>query len=606
MSSESQSKNGSFCDVLIIGAGPAGLMCANALATANVNVRIVDQRPNKVAAGQADGIQPRTIESYGLAERLLREGNQMHMAAFYNPTPDGGIELTERVPDVTAATARYPFEVTLHQGAIEAIFLDSMASANLTIDRPTIPTSISISEDEAVVNDPTQYGMDIDFKLLVELKHLDPEENQSESETVHAKFVLGSDGAHSWVRKTMNIDMEGEQTDYVWGVVDMVPETDFPDIRNRCAIHSNNGSCMVIPREGDKVRLYVQIEGKDAIDATNGRIDKTRLGPHQLLEVARKSFHPYVFKTPDSFDWSTVYIIGQRVASKFSVNERVFIAGDACHTHSPKAGQGMNASMNDTHNLAWKLTHVLRGWANMSVLKTYEQERRKYAQDLIDFDKKFAELFSGKPLTSMNETGVSHQDFLKIFQTFGGFTSGIGIHYPASAIVDDTLQSFVRNAIVGQRMPPQILIRAADFRPFNIHDLLPSDFRFKVLVFTGDTTQVAQLVKVNQVATDMEHGFLKQFPLDAFDIISISSAKKANVRYTDLPAIFRSHWSKVFIDDVDVAGGQGGIAYASLGIDPNGAVILVRPDGYIGAVVPLDGVDAINKYLANFMKPIVA
>ena len=81
-------------DVLIIGAGPAGVMAANALASANVNVRIIDKRPKKVAAGQADGIQPRTIEvfqSYGLAERLLREGNQMHMAAFYNPSPDGGI-----------------------------------------------------------------------------------------------------------------------------------------------------------------------------------------------------------------------------------------------------------------------------------------------------------------------------------------------------------------------------------------------------------------------------------------------------------------------------------------------------------------------------------
>lgn len=99
----------------------------------------------------------------------------------------------------------------------------------------------------------------------------------------HGTGILG---AHSWIRKAFNIAMEGEQTDYVWGVVDMVPDTDFPDIRNRCAIHSNNGSCMVIPREDDKVRLYIQLEGKDAIDATSGRLDKTRgVGPLQLLEV---------------------------------------------------------------------------------------------------------------------------------------------------------------------------------------------------------------------------------------------------------------------------------------------------------------------------------
>lgn len=79
--------------------------------------------------------------------------------------------------------------------------------------------------------------------------------------------------------------MEGNQTDYVWGVVDMIPDTDFPDIRNRCAIHSNNGSCMIIPREGDKVRLYIQLDGKEGFDSGNGRIDKTKMEPHKLLEV---------------------------------------------------------------------------------------------------------------------------------------------------------------------------------------------------------------------------------------------------------------------------------------------------------------------------------
>lgn len=135
----------------------------------------------------------------------------------------------------------------------------------------------------------------------MELKHLEPTPDQFDTEIVHAKFVLGSDGedsvdlchfrltcvpgAHSWVRKAFNIAMEGEQTQYVWGVVDMIPRTDFPDIRNRCAIHSNNGSCMIIPREGDKVRLYIQLEGKNAIDATSGRVSKTGIGPHELLEV---------------------------------------------------------------------------------------------------------------------------------------------------------------------------------------------------------------------------------------------------------------------------------------------------------------------------------
>ncbi|KAK7685710.1 hypothetical protein QCA50_011054 [Cerrena zonata] len=420
----------SHVDVLVIGAGPAGLMCAHGLKRAGVNVRVIDKRPKKVAAGQADGIQPRTIEvlqSYGLAERLLREGNQMHMAGFYNPSPKGGIERTGRAADVTAPTARYPFEVTLHQGAIEAIFLDSMREMGLEVDRPIVPSALELSTDEKVLKDPNSYA------VKATLNHLDSEDGKTETgvvEIVHAKYVLGSDGAHSWVRKTMGINMDGEQTDYIWGVVDLVPKTDFPDIRNRCAIHSNNGSCMIIPREGDKVRLYIQLSENDVVvDRATGRVDKekTKVGPEELLEVGRKSLSPYKIDKVGDIDWWTIYLIGQRVASKFSVHERVFIAGDACHTHSPKAGQGMNASMNDTHNLIWKLTHVLRQWADISLLKTYEFERRKYAQDLIEFDKKFAKLFSGKPRSDEFQDGVSHEEFLEAFQTFGGFTSGIGI-----------------------------------------------------------------------------------------------------------------------------------------------------------------------------------
>ena len=126
--------------------------------------------------------------------------------------------------------------------------------------------------------------------------------------------------------------MEGEQTEYVWGVIDFTPDTDFPDIRNKCVIHSNNGTCMIIPREGDKVRLYIQLDSKNGTDtSTVKRVDKSQMSPYQLFDVcthffsrrnwnityflfsdseqvASKSFQPYTFQTPESFDWWTVYI----------------------------------------------------------------------------------------------------------------------------------------------------------------------------------------------------------------------------------------------------------------------------------------------------------
>ncbi|KAF8972769.1 FAD binding domain-containing protein [Flammula alnicola] len=567
-------------DVLIIGAGPAGLMACNALSKNGVKVRIVDQR-----------------RSYGLADRLLKEGNQLHVAAFYNPSTNGGIELTDRVPDVTAPTARYPFELTLHQGEIEAIFLDSMRDFGVEVNRPVVPISIELSDDESVLDDLNAHA------VRVVLQH--GARKEGETEIVHAKYVIGADGAHSWVRKSLDIAMVGEQTNYIWGVVDLTPDTDFPDIRNRTAIHSHNGSCMIIPREGDKVRLYIQLDAKSGLLTSNGRIDKSKAQPSQLLEIARKSLHPYSIQTPEMFEWWTIYIIGQRVASKFSVRDRVFIVGDACHTHSPKAGQGMNASMSDSHNLAWKLTHVLRGWADRSLLQTYEFERKKYAEDLIDFDKKFAALFSGKPRTEEDQDGVSHEEFLKIFQTFSGFTSGIGIHYAESLITSQIHQSSAKGLLIGQRILPQIFIRAADSRPVEIQDLLPSDGRFKILVFTGNSSQPEQLQHARNAADEMENALSRLTGgkiFSVFDIFAISSATKADVRYNELPHLFRSHWSKALIDDTDVTGKQGGNGYKTYGIQPNGGVVVVRPDGYVGMAAPLDGIADIASYFNSFLK----
>ncbi|KAF7969243.1 hypothetical protein HWV62_27888 [Athelia sp. TMB] len=568
----SRPANESKVDVLVVGAGPAGLMCAYALAKAGINVRIIEKRAEKIAAGQADGIQPRTMEvlqSYGLAERLLREACQLHMVAFYNPDAHGGIQRVARKADVSALSARYPFEATLHQGGIEAIFLDALKDIGHVVDRQTVPVSMHLSEDEAELRDSSTYPV----------QHLNDE---AARETVHAKFVVGTDGAHSWVRKSLGIAMEGIQTEYIWGVLDLVPETDFPDVRNRCAIHSNNGSCMIIPREGDGIRLYVQLSDTDVIDPTTGRVDPKKMGPDELLE---------------------------RVASQFSASERIFIAGDACHTHSPKAGQGMNASMSDSHNLAWKLAQVLRGTADMSLLQTYELERRKFAQDLISFDRKFSALFSSKPRSKDNDDGVSHEEFSEAFKTFGAFTSGIGIHYPDSVIVNSKHQVIAKNVAIGQRMPPQVLLRAADGRPIELQDLLPSDTRFKILVFAGDTTESSQRAKLERLAEELGNpkSFLSLFSYSGkwestFDIITISSGKIEDVEYTDVPELFRSHWSKIFVDDQDMLGRQGGRAYENLGIGSAGAVVAVRPDGYVGLVFPFDAVRDADEYFASFMR----
>jgi len=403
--------------------------------------------------------------------------------------------------------------------------------------------------------------------------------------------------------------MEGEQSDYIWGVVDMVPETNFPDVRNRANIHSEHGSCMIIPREGDLVRFYTQLSDADIICPLTKRVEKNKVDPQKLISALRKILQPFELAEVEEIQWWTVYLIGQRVASSYSVKDRVFIAGDACHTHSPKAGQGMNASMNDTHNLAWKLTQVLRGWAHPSLLKTYEQERRKYAQDLIIFDKLYSTLFSGKPRTAENEHGVSHEEFSRAFQTFGGFTSGIGVHYPPSIIVDSKHQKCAEKLVVGQRLPPQMFVRAADIRPMEMQDLLPADVRFKVLFFVGHLAE-ARVAELKLFAEELSKpsSFFQRYSAGdistVFDVLTIVAGKKDAINYLLVPPFLRPHWTKVLLDDTDVTGSYGGNGYKKYGIDDKEiTIVVVRPDGYVGTIAPSSALADLDNYFGSFFLP---
>lgn len=150
---------------------------------------------------------------------------------------------------------------------------------------------------------------------------------------------------------------------------------------------------MVIPRENKLVRFYIQLT---EVAKEGGQVDRSKITPDMILKAAQKTLSPYKL-TYEYCDWWTAYQIGQRVGNSFSAHERVFLAGDAVHTHSPKAGQGMNVSMQDSYNLGWKIGCVVNGVAKRGILKTYQSERRRIAHDLIAFDHKFSRLFSGRP-----------------------------------------------------------------------------------------------------------------------------------------------------------------------------------------------------------------
>jgi len=242
------------------------------------------------------------------------------------------------------------------------------------------------------------------------------------------------------------------------------------------------------------------------------------------------------------------------------------------------------------------LAHVLHGWADISLLKTYEFERRKYAQDLISFDKTFSAMFSEKFRVDSEGHGPTPKDFIAAFQNYGNFSSGIGVHYAPSVITETTHQAAAPSLIIGQRLLPHILVRAADAREVNIQDLAPSDGRFKLFVFPGsDAHKVAAHL-------DRPDCFFNNKHRDAFDVVTVLQGCKNTVDYLELPPVLRPHWSKVLLDDTDVTGTRGGRIHERYGIGRSaGALVVVRPDGYVGTIAPLDELTTLDAYFAGFM-----
>lgn len=283
--------------------------------------------------------------------------------------------------------------------------------------------------------------------------------------------------------------MIGDSSDAVWGVMDVVPRTDFPDIRKKSTIRSKAGNLLIIPREGERntlTRFYIELP-----PGTRARDVKLE----DLQRTAQNILHQYQVKFVETVWWSA-YAIGQRHADHFHKDQRVFLAGDACHTHSPKAGQGMNVSLQDGYNMGWKLGSVLTGLAKPSLLETYVLERQKVAIDLINFDRYFSKLFSSGPETSPAE-------FQEGFVKSGKYTAGLTAKYDTSPITSDVDKSsqLATNITVGMRLPSAQVVRYCDSKPTQLAKALKSDGRWRIIAFTRDLTVAGNQQRLNAVST---------------------------------------------------------------------------------------------------------
>lgn len=285
--------------------------------------------------------------------------------------------------------------------------------------------------------------------------------------------------------------MVGDSTNAVWGVMDVYPRTKFPDIRKKVIIHSDYGNLLIIPREGGSlVRFYIELpKGTVANNVTL----------YDLQAAARKTFQQYTMEFSEIYWWST-YSIGQRIVDHFSKENRVFLTGDASHTHSPKAGQGMNVSLQDGYNIGWKLAEVLKKQAPPDLLKTYNLEREKVAADLIDFDRQWTKSFAVKV-----SHGNNHQDVTKRFSDAfirnGRYTAGLTVKYDESMITSSTnsTKTLARLVSVGMRFPSVQVVRFCDAKAMQLVRALPADGRWRVLIFAGNIQDPTKQERLDRV-----------------------------------------------------------------------------------------------------------
>ena len=600
-------------DVLIVGCGPAGLTLAAQLsAFPDIKTAIVEQKPAPLLRGQADGVACRTVEmfeAFGFAERVLKEACWINETTFWKPDParPENIVRSGRVQDVEDGLSEFP-HVVINQARVHDFYLDVMRKSPARLEPYYARRLINLAIDNTAGDkaDPHQ--------VTARLERVDPA-SAGQVETIKARYVVGCDGARSTVRTSIGRALHGDSANHAWGVMDVLAVTDFPDVRCKSLIQSaRDGSIIIIPREGGYLfRLYIELDKLDAGE----RVSNRNITPDDLIAAARRILKPHTLDVKEVAWWS-VYEIGQRLCDKFDdVPEaevatrlpRVFITGDACHTHSPKAGQGMNVSMQDGFNLGWKLASVLRQRCAPHLLHSYSAERQAIAKELIDFDREWAAKLS-------SSKGFDAAETQRYFVQHGRYTAGTAAHYTPSLLTGEgSHQNLAAGLSIGMRFHSAPVIRVADAKSVHLGHTVKADGRWRIFAFAGvgDAGAAGSGIRAlcDFLSEAAESPVRKYTPagedIDAvIDLRAVFQQGHRDLAIEAMPPLLLPRKGRYGLRDyekifcADLKSGQD--IFAMRGIDrERGCIVIVRPDQYVAHVLPLDGFAQLAAYFDGFM-----
>ena len=304
--------------------------------------------------------------------------------------------------------------------------------------------------------------------------------------------------------------------------------------------------------------------------------------------------------------------------------ERVFLAGDAIHTHTAKAGKGMNLSMQDAYNLGWKLASVLHGVADPSILKTYHLERMQTSKRLVAFDKKL--------YTELASRDQDLQGLRQVLRDENTLESGMAVVYPTSIITGSSADSgflgvdsigfsrptcwntlLKQGLVVGGRMPSAPLVRQCDVRPVELQNLLPATGQWHLLVFGGNISQSGQMKQIQELASSIKTGRFSrlfnpqpsQHLMGTIKVYLLHSAPRLSIEHQDLPELFLPidenygfDYDRVYADSDNPSILS---AYQKFAIPVEGCLVLVRPDQHISLIVSLQEYSLLETFLSQMI-----